>query len=166
MKRILLIVAAVALVGCATQAGPVKGPPSSLIGSIPDDGRKMPVVHLYALDDEMRRMMKIQGIEVLTDSDSSRWTVPVGMGKAQPLPTVQSARHQNEIDTSRQLYDEEKYIEAAKAVQAALKDEPENEFLLECYARALYRTDTYRPTSYEFYRRLISLLDSKTDEKT
>jgi tetratricopeptide (TPR) repeat protein len=88
------------------------------------------------------------------------------MGEVQPLPSIQSARHQKEIDESRRLYNEGKYIEAAKAVQAALKDEPENQFLLECYARALYRTDTYRSASYEFYKRLISSLDSKADEKT
>jgi tetratricopeptide (TPR) repeat protein len=65
--------------------------------------------------------------------------------------------------TSRQP---RQYIEAAKAVQGALKDEPDNEFLLECYARALYRTDTYRPVSYEFYQRLISLLDSRDQKST
>jgi len=166
MKRMLLIIAAAALIGCATQAGSVKGPSSSLIGSVPEDFRKMPVVHLYALDDHMRCVMKSPGKETPVQSQSSRWTVPVGIGKAEPRPQVQSRLHQKELDASRRLYDEGKYIEAAKAVQAALKDEPENEFLLECYARALYRTDTYRPVSYEFYHRLISLLDSKVEKST
>ena len=166
MKRILLIIAAIALIGCATQAGLVKEPPSSLIAPLPEKATNIPIVHLYALDDHMRRMMKAQGKEVAIDSDLSHWTVPAGMAEAQPRPAVQSARHQKEIDTSKKLYNEGKYIEAAKAVQAALKDEPENQFLLECYARALYRTDTYRPASFEFYRRLISSLDSKADEKT
>ena len=166
MKKIILIIAAMALIGCATQAGPVKGPPSSLIGPPPQDLTTLPIVRLYALDDHMRLMMKAQGKEVPTGTDSSRWNVPVGVGEVQPLPAVQSARHQKEIDASRRLYDEGKYVEAAKAVQEALKDEPENEFLLECYARALYRAETYRPASYEFYRRLISLLDSRMDEKT
>lgn len=144
----------------------IKGPSSSLIGPPPQDLTKIPIVHLYALDDRMRLMMKSQGKEAIKDSDSARWTVPVGVGKAQPLPVVQSERHQKEIDTSRRLYNEGKYIEAAKAVQAALKDESENEFLLECHAHALYRSDTYRPASYEFYNRLISQLDSKSDKKT
>ena len=92
--------------------------------------------------------------------------MPVGFTRAEPLPEVQSDRHQKEIDTSRRLYDEGKYIEAAKTVQAALKDEPSNVFILECYARALYRMDPYRPASYEVYRRLISLLDNKEEKTT
>lgn len=166
MKKIILIIAAMALFGCATQAGPLKGPPSYLIGPLPQDLSTIPIVRLYALDDHMRRIMKSRGEEMRVQPESSRWNVPVGVGEAQPLPAIQSVRHQKEIDASRKLYDEGKYIEAAKAVQEALKDEPENEFLLECYARALYRTNTYRPASYEFYKRLISLLDSKADEKT
>lgn len=166
MKSLVLIIAAIALIGCATQVGSVKGPPSLLIGSMPEDDTKIPVVHLYALDDYMRHLMESLGKEVPTQDESSRWTMPVGFIKAKPLPEVQSDRHQKEIDTSRRLYDEGKYIEAAKAVQTALKDEPENLFILECYARALYRMDTYRPASYEVYRRLISLLDSKEKKTT
>ena len=166
MKKIILIILAIALIGCATKARQVKEPPFSLIPLLPENATNILVVHLYALDDNMRRMMKAQGKEVPTDPDLSRWTIPVGLVKAQPLPAVQSARHQKEIDTSRRLYEDGKYIEAAKAVYAALKDEPEDEFLLECYARVLYRIDTYRPASYEFYKRLISRLDSKVDETT
>lgn len=166
MKKIILIMAAIALIGCATQGGQVNGPPSSLIGSLPEDGRKMPVVHLYAFDDYMRGVVKSQGKEMPLDSELSRWTIPVGMATIKSRPAVQSRRHQNEIDMSRRLYDEGKYIDAAKAVHNALKDEPENEFILECYARALYRTDTYRPESFELYRRLISLLDSRDQKST
>jgi tetratricopeptide (TPR) repeat protein len=166
MKKFILIIAAISLIGCATQAGQVKGPPSSLIGLMPEDDRKMPVVHLYALDDYMRGVMKSQGKDMPLESESSRWTIPVGMATVEPRPAVQSLHHQNEIDQSKRLYDEGKYIDAANAVHEALKDEPENEFILECYARALYRTDTYRPESFELYRRLISLLDSKDQKST
>jgi tetratricopeptide (TPR) repeat protein len=166
MKKLILIISAIALIGCATPVRQVREPSSSLIPPMSEKGTNIAVIHLYALDDYMRRLMKAQGKEVPINPDLSEWTLPTGMVQPQPLPAVQSVRHQKEIDTSRRLYEEGKYVEAAKAVQAALKDEPDNEFILECYARALYRTDTYRPASYEFYRRLISLLDSKANEKT
>lgn len=163
MKRVLVAIAMVSMFGCVTQQQASKAPSYTSIGQPPNPESKIPTVCLYALDDHMRRVAKSQGKEPPEGADPCSWTPPVGLAKAQPLPVVQSERHQKEIDASRRLYDEGKYVDAAKAVQVAVKEEPENEFLLECYARALYRTDTYRQASFAVYKRLITLLDRKED---
>jgi tetratricopeptide (TPR) repeat protein len=163
MKRILVVIAIVSIFGCATQQEASRAPSSTSIGHTPNPDSKIPTVCLYALDDHMRRVTKSLGKEPPEGADPCSWTPPVALAKAQPLPVVQSERHQKEIDASMRLYEEGKYVEAARAVHAAVKDEPENEFLLECYARALYRTDSYRQSSFEIYKRLITLLDRKEE---
>lgn len=159
MKNFVLLIVVAALIGCAPQETMVKGPSPSLIGPLPREGANLPVVRLYALEDHVRRLMKVDGKEAPDESGSSHWTVPLMVRHLEPVPRVQSERHQKEIDASKKLYREENYIGAVRALQEAVKDEPENPFILNWYARALYRTDAYRPESYVYYDRLISLLD-------
>ncbi len=87
------------------------------------------------------------------------------IGSIEKIPLKLSKKYDLLIKKSIRLYDEKKYEEAAKVLEAAVTNEPENPFVLNYYARALYRFD--KNSSFLFYNKLINLLDNqKLDENS
>lgn len=98
-----------------------------------------------------------------------RPTVPSGatvtpttrIGVIDTFPTVQSPRHQTELLAARRFYDQGSFAEAAHVVEGPLRDESDNSFLLNEYARALFRIDSLRPQSRTAYERLVTILTQR-----
>jgi tetratricopeptide (TPR) repeat protein len=82
------------------------------------------------------------------------------LGRVQPLPETLSGRHQSAIESADARYDAEQYEEALAVIDPAYQDEPENPFVIEVYARTLYRMGR-RVESFEPYRKLVALLDAQ-----
>ena len=80
------------------------------------------------------------------------------LGFVQEMPAVQSAANQHLLAAARQLYDQERFEEAASVVQPAFITEPDNPFILNEYARALFRVDSLKPQSRRVYVELVELL--------
>jgi tetratricopeptide (TPR) repeat protein len=74
------------------------------------------------------------------------------------FPTVQSPGHQHLLLAARRLYDQGRFLEAAQAIRPALRDEADNPFVLNEYARALFRVDSLRLESGRVYERLGEIL--------
>jgi tetratricopeptide (TPR) repeat protein len=73
---------------------------------------------------------------------------------------VQSARHQRDLAAARDLYEQGRFLDAVSTLRVAARDEPDNLFLLNELARALFRVDSLKPQSRTTYVRLVSLLDA------
>ena len=82
------------------------------------------------------------------------------LGSVQPLPETLSGRYQSAIESADARYDAQEYEEALAAIDPAYQDEPENPFVIEVYARTLYRMGR-RVESFEPYRKLVALLDAQ-----
>jgi predicted Zn-dependent protease len=82
------------------------------------------------------------------------------IGAPLPLPPTLSQRHHAAIETAGARYQARQYDEALAAIVPAYRDEPENPFVLEVYARTLYRLER-RAEAFEPYRRLVALLDAQ-----
>jgi len=80
------------------------------------------------------------------------------IGTIEPYPAIRSEEFNDQIKRSEELYDEGKYEEAAKLMEPAYADEPDNRFVLENYARALYRFD--RKKSFIVYQQLLDVINS------
>ena len=88
------------------------------------------------------------------------------IGKISPFPSVLSDGFQEELILSRQYYNQGDFHSAQRILIKAIKKEPDNKFILEAYARALYWIDDKKDLSYATYKRLIELIDldnGKTD---
>ena len=81
------------------------------------------------------------------------------IGVVESLPTIQSECHQDLLEAARQLYARGQYLQAALIVRPAVVSEPENPFVLNEYARALFRVDSLRMESGRTYERLTTLLN-------
>lgn len=81
------------------------------------------------------------------------------IGTVMPYPETFSKVYNKEILKSKELYAQKNYQEAANILKVAIKREPDNPFILEAYAKALYWQDL-RQESFAYYKRLIELLDS------
>jgi tetratricopeptide (TPR) repeat protein len=79
-------------------------------------------------------------------------------GVVQPFPYPQSPRHQDLILLARQLYAQGRFLEAIRAIEPAITAEPENPFVLNEYARALFQVDSLRSAARLQYERLETLL--------
>lgn len=85
-------------------------------------------------------------------------------GYMEKMPDVLSKKYNFIIKKSVKLYNEEKYEQAAKILEVAVKNEPDNPFILNFYAKALYWFDN--ESSYKYYNKLIEILDNQeTGEK-
>jgi tetratricopeptide (TPR) repeat protein len=82
---------------------------------------------------------------------------PIGGFEARPA--VLSARHQAQLDEGNALYDRRDYAGALATLGPAYRDEHDNPFVIESYARVLYRMGE-RAQSYVVYRQLVDLLDA------
>ena len=82
------------------------------------------------------------------------------LGRVQEPPATLSTRHQAAIDTANARYDARQYDAALAAIEPAYRDEPENLFVAEVYARTLYRMGR-RAEAFEPYRTLVAALDAQ-----
>ena len=81
------------------------------------------------------------------------------IGSCKPYPNTFSNAFDSEIKKSKEFYERGDYQKATSILKLPLEREFENPFVLDSYARALYRQNL-RQESYDAYRRLIGLLDS------
>jgi tetratricopeptide (TPR) repeat protein len=134
--------------GCA-----VSNPPPPARAAIPTTGP----VRLYALDDKPVALAHAAAAEPTGGAIVSAGR-PIGA--FEPPPAVISARHQARVDTANRLYDARDYAGALAAIEPAYLDERDNPFLIETYARVLYRMGE-RAQSFVVYRQLVDLLDAQ-----
>jgi tetratricopeptide (TPR) repeat protein len=83
-----------------------------------------------------------------------------------PHPAKRSAKFEKQLEQSIQLYSKGSFAQAAEVLQKAVTQEPDNPFLLEAYARALYQIDDRKPESYRVYKKLVSQLDAQSASPT
>ncbi len=81
----------------------------------------------------------------------------IGVIDTYPLHLTQ--RHDETLQRADSLYNQRRYSEAAGLLAPAYRDEPDNAFVLNAYARTLFWIDEERDRSFDTYRRLIALLD-------
>lgn len=86
------------------------------------------------------------------------------IGKISPLPEFYSDTFNEEVILSKQYYREGDFHKAQKVLAKAAQKEPNNTFILEAYARALYKIDEKKDLSYSTYKRLIELIDLKNNK--
>jgi tetratricopeptide (TPR) repeat protein len=84
-----------------------------------------------------------------------------GQTVGQPLarPAAVSARFQKQIDQAAALYAKQEFSGSAAALEEPFQKDHDNPFLIEEYARALYRTQR-RSAAAVHYRRLVTSLDA------
>jgi hypothetical protein len=81
------------------------------------------------------------------------------LGSAEEMPDVLSKKYNMLINKSIKLYNNKNYEQAAKVLEIVVKNEPNNPFVLNYYARALYWFDNNN--SYKYYKKLIEILDNQ-----
>ena len=80
-------------------------------------------------------------------------------GTVAPLPEPLSQKYNDEINKSKAYYINEDFIKAAQVLKKAVRKEPDNPFILNEYARALYWIHGKKNESYMVYQNLIGRLD-------
>jgi tetratricopeptide (TPR) repeat protein len=144
--RAVALSLAVMAAGCAmTQAPPPPRPPTAS------------AVRLYALHERSVAL----GHAMPAPAGAPGAVVSGG----QPItveapPAVLSARHQQRLIETNDSYDKGDYGRALAAIEPAYLDERDNPFLIEAYARVLYRMGE-RAQSFVVYRQLVDLLDAR-----
>lgn len=83
------------------------------------------------------------------------------IGSVDPWPKVVSKKYDKEYRKSLRLYDESKFKNAADILKKAVEREPDNHFILNQYARSLYRIKDHRESSFLVYRNLVKRLDAQ-----
>jgi tetratricopeptide (TPR) repeat protein len=121
----------------------------------PSPPRAAAPVHLYALRDRAVAL----GHAASATGGASAALVSAG----QPLtveapPALLSARHQARLAEANARYEAQNYTGALAIIEPAYLDERDNAFILEAYARILYRMGE-RAQSFVIYRELVDLLD-------
>lgn len=114
-------------------------------------------VRLYALDERPVALAHAAAAEPAAGAIVSGGQ-PIGA--FEPPPAVVSARHQARVESANRLYDARDYAGALAAIEPAYLDERGNPFLIETYARVLYRMGE-RAQSFVLYRELVDLLDGR-----
>jgi tetratricopeptide (TPR) repeat protein len=145
--RVLAILIAVVAAGCATTEPAPRAPAAS-------------AVRLYALHD---RSVALGHATAATERTPG---AVVSAGQAITVdapPAVLSARHQQRIEETNDLYSRREYARALAAIGPAYLDERDNPFIIEAYARVLYRMGE-RAQSFVVYRQLVDLLDARWRE--
>jgi tetratricopeptide (TPR) repeat protein len=149
VSRLATLVAlglAVAAAGCTVSQ---PGPPPPAASETP--------LRLYALDD----MVVALGHAAQADHAGG-----VVLANGQPIgglarrPERLSARHHGRIMEANALYEQRDYAGALAAIDPAYRDEADNPFVVETYARVLYRKGE-RAQSFVVYRQLVDLLDAQ-----
>lgn len=79
-------------------------------------------------------------------------------------PDKLSDRYENALNASQNLYEKGEFAKAALIWEDAYRDEPDNPFILNAYARTLYKTESSREKAFQVYRHLLEILDRQTEE--
>lgn len=82
------------------------------------------------------------------------------LGQIQDAPERLSDKHHEAILRAYALYDQRRYADALSQIEPLYQDEPKNPFILEIYARTLFRTNQ-RAQAFKLYRALIDMLDTE-----
>jgi tetratricopeptide (TPR) repeat protein len=90
-------------------------------------------------------------------------TANTQIGQALKKPQLFSDKNQDLILEALALYDAERYEQAARLLEKAYKNEPDNPDVLYYYARTLYRFNGKK--SFAVYLQLIKILDAQPGEK-
>lgn len=147
--RVVALSLAMLATGCAMS----KPAPPSRAASAAATGP----VRLYALDD--KPVALAHAAAAAADAGAVH-AAGQPIGGFEPPPAILSARHQARIDAANRLYDTRDYAGALAAIEPAYLDERGNPFLIETYARVLYRKGE-RAQSFVIYRQLVDLLDTQ-----
>ncbi len=83
------------------------------------------------------------------------------IGTCEAFPKVMSVKWQKEIVSSQNYYNAGEYNKAADMLAEALKDEPDNPFILEAYGRALYKNENRKNESLAMYEKLMTIIDGQ-----
>lgn len=149
------LLAAVLAVGCTLTT---PSPSSARRPAAASPTASRPMLRLYALQGRVVRLAHV------APAPGAQLTTVVSAGEAVgavlPLPPVVSTQHQAELNEVERLYDRGELDPARAAIEAVLKDEPANPFVLEAYSRILYRQQR-RAQAFDAYRRLVRLLDEE-----
>jgi tetratricopeptide (TPR) repeat protein len=146
--RVVALSLAMLATGCAMST---PAPPSR--PAAPTSGP----VRLYALDD------KPVALAHAGAPDQTAGAVMAAgrpIGAFEPPPAVISTRHQARVEMANRLYGARDYAGARAAIEPAYLDERDNPFIIETYARVLYRMGE-RAQSFVVYRQLVDLLDAQ-----
>jgi tetratricopeptide (TPR) repeat protein len=143
--RIMVAALAVVASGCA------------MASSAPTPAPRAATLRLYALDGKPVALAHAAAAERTAGAVMAAGT-PIGA--FEPPPAVVSARHQARVESANRLYDARDYAGALAAIEPAYLDERDNPFVIETYARVLYRKGE-RAQSFVLYRQLVDLLDAQ-----
>lgn len=168
MKRILLAILAGAVVGCSPhEQRPAPDAPTASAADGSEEGGffLITVTPSDAPDDNVlwkdcfsQRKGVLYG-HLLSAKTNAAVKAGEQVGTAASLPAIRSARFEQELRLSEVLYEDGRYDEAAAAVGQAAGSDASDPFILEAYARALYRVPGRREDSYSAYRHLVQTLD-------
>ncbi|MBI4596742.1 MAG: tetratricopeptide repeat protein, partial [Candidatus Tectomicrobia bacterium] len=86
-------------------------------------------------------------------------------GEVQSYPPKFSENHDETIRQAKDLYAERRYEEAAALLLMAIKDEPENLFIINDLARTLFWIGESRQVSFTLYKKLIGMLDADRENE-
>lgn len=81
------------------------------------------------------------------------------LGSQENMPKKLSNKYDFIINKSIKLYNEKRYEEAAKTLEAAVNNEPDNPFILNYYAKALFWFDN--DNSFLYYKKLADILNNQ-----
>jgi tetratricopeptide (TPR) repeat protein len=146
--RPVTLALAVMVAGCA-MTRPAPSPPPAAHAPGP--------VRLYALDD---KAVALGHAAATQGGDGAVVSAGQPVGGFERPPAVLSTRHQGRMDSANALYDTRDYAGALAAIEPAYLDERDNPFVIETYARVLYRMGE-RAQSFVVYRQLVDLLDAR-----
>ncbi|RSK35166.1 tetratricopeptide repeat protein [Hymenobacter metallilatus] len=82
------------------------------------------------------------------------------VGYTSEMPLIRSVRYGLALVKSEEAYGAGRYAEAAALVEEAYQKEPDNPFILNQLARALYRTDAQKPRAHTLYQQLVNRVRS------
>ena len=83
------------------------------------------------------------------------------IGTVAPHPRAPTEEMQTALDSARIAYERATYELSAALGKVVLSDSNPNPFLLDAYARALFRVDSLRGESKLAYQRLVAILDGQ-----
>lgn len=145
--RVVTVALAMLASGCA-----MTGPPPSRAATAAAGP-----VRLYALDDKPVALAHAAAPGSGGDAIVSGGRA---IGAFEAPPGVVSERHQARVNDANRLYVARDYAGALAAIEPAYLEERGNPFLIETYARVLYRMGE-RAQSFVVYRQLVDLLDAQ-----
>lgn len=101
-------------------------------------------------------------VEYSLEEDTSDVVIGQKIGKIAPYPKYLSDKFHEQIYQSRKYYSEGNFEKAYKILEKPHEKEPDNKFIMEAYARALYQINSKRGLSYRIYKKLVNQLDDES----